>query len=98
VHWAAKSRAAKRYRWECRCEALRQRVRSYRPSDKVRVQLTFAPPDARRRDDDNMLASFKSGRDGLADAMGIDDQTMQIAGIEVAPPVSGGRVTVELLP
>ena len=37
------------------------------------LDITFHPPDARRRDLDNMLASIKYGLDGLALAMGVDD-------------------------
>jgi len=37
------------------------------------LDITFHPPDARRRDLDNMLASIKYGLDGIAEAMGVDD-------------------------
>ena len=30
--------------------------------------------DRRARDDDNIIASFKAGRDGMAQALGIDDK------------------------
>ena len=42
--------------------------------DKVPVKVTFYPPDRRRRDDDNMVGSFKAYRDGIADALGVDDR------------------------
>lgn len=38
------------------------------------LDITFCPPDARRRDTDNLIASIKYGLDGLALAMGVDDQ------------------------
>ena len=34
----------------------------------VHLWVDFYPPDKRRRDDDNVIAAFKAGRDGLADA------------------------------
>jgi crossover junction endodeoxyribonuclease RusA len=37
------------------------------------LDITFHPPDGRRRDLDNMLAGIKYGLDGVAAAMGIDD-------------------------
>lgn len=37
------------------------------------LDITFHPPCGRKRDLDNMLASIKSGLDGIAVAMGIDD-------------------------
>src|SRR5690606_5149597 len=71
-HWAKRSRAAKSYRSQCHLLALQARL-AIPADDKVLLDLTFCPPDRRRRDDDNCLAAFKSGRDGLADALGIDD-------------------------
>lgn len=41
---------------------------------RVHLWIDFYPPDKRHRDDDNMAAAFKSGRDGLADALKIDDK------------------------
>ena len=39
-------------------------------------QLAARAPrhQARRRDDDNMVGSFKAYRDGIADALGVDDR------------------------
>ena len=39
----------------------------------VAVQYTFHPAMERGRDDDNFAARMKSGRDGIALALGIDD-------------------------
>lgn len=41
---------------------------------KIALWLDFVPPDRRHRDDDNLVASFKAGRDGIAMALGIDDK------------------------
>lgn len=71
AHWAARSRAAKGYRWQCWVLALKAKLVA--PAGRVLLSLEFLPPNKARRDDDNLLAAFKSGRDGLADAMGIDD-------------------------
>lgn len=38
-----------------------------------RLDLVFFAPDTRRRDRDNLLASMKSGIDGMAQALGVDD-------------------------
>jgi hypothetical protein len=35
--------------------------------------ITAYPPDRRERDDDNVKASLKGHRDGIAQALGIDD-------------------------
>lgn len=44
----------------------------------VHLWITFLAPDRRARDDDNLITSFKSGRDGLADALGINDKRFRI--------------------
>ena len=40
---------------------------------RLHLWIDFMPPDRRRRDDDGLLASVKAHRDGIADALGIDD-------------------------
>ena len=82
-HWSKKARAAEMYRYTCKVmtrEALQKAKYDLLPlqdvvegGDQVHVQLDFYPPNRRARDDDNIIAAFKSGRDGLADALGIDD-------------------------
>jgi len=61
----------------------------------VLLDITFHPPDKRRRDLDNMLASCKATLDGLADALKIDDQRFEIA-MRRADPVKLGAVVVTL--
>lgn len=39
--------------------------------------LTFYHKQARKRDDDNLAASFKAYRDGIADALRIDDNALR---------------------
>lgn len=41
---------------------------------KIPVTIRFFPPDARHRDDDGMIGAFKHLRDGIADALGVDDR------------------------
>lgn len=43
-------------------------------SHRIGLWVDFYPPDRRHRDDDNLIASFKAGRDGIALALGIDDK------------------------
>lgn len=71
VHWAVKSKKAKAYR--SACYLLAKQAGLVAPAGDLLLSLEFLPPDRRRRDDDNLLAAFKAGRDGLAEAMGIDD-------------------------
>ena len=83
-HWSKRSKAAKAYRKACWALALQAGIKIDWEGD-VHLWLTFFPPDLRHRDDDNMIASFKSGRDGLADALGINDKRFRIH-----PHVTGG--------
>lgn len=94
AHWTRKSAAAKSYRMQCRILTLQQRLVA--PEGRVMLQLEFCPPDRRRRDDDNCLASFKSGRDGVADALGIDDSRF-VTTISMGEPwIKGGAVVVRI--
>ena len=42
-------------------------------SSRYHLWIDFYPPNKAHRDDDNCIASFKAGRDGVALALGIDD-------------------------
>lgn len=94
VHWAKRSKAAKDYRRYCWVMALSAGVSSIDWYGKVHLFLDFYPPDRRHRDDDNMIASFKSGRDGIADALGIDDKRFVVHPF-VADQI-GGMVKVRI--
>lgn len=93
-HWSKRSRAAKSYRMQCFLMA--KQARLVAPAGRILLALEFIPPTRRRRDDDNLLAAFKAGRDGLADALGIDDsqfvsQVQLSAGVH---PQGAVRVTL----
>lgn len=93
AHPAIKWRAAKAYRTACK--ALAEAHGMVAPdSPKIALWVEFVPPDRRHRDDDNMVASFKAGRDGLADAMGVDDRRF-VCRYGVADEV-GGMVRVSI--
>lgn len=66
------------------------------PDGPIELDIKFYPPDARRRDLDNMLASIKSGIDGIADALEVNDQRFAFR-ISREAPTKGGKVVVSLL-
>lgn len=75
-HWSAHSSAAREYRRMCWALALEAKLRvpDYAgEGSPIHVRLDFFPPNRARRDDDNVPASFKAGRDGVADALRCDD-------------------------
>ena len=80
-HWAALSVAKKKARETAHyatLEAAGSCLGAIRASlageGRFALTVTFYPPDKRRRDDDNMVAAFKASRDGIADALQVDDR------------------------
>jgi crossover junction endodeoxyribonuclease RusA len=73
MHWAAKSKVTKAYKQAC-WTLCRQSGMVAPDSPRIALWIDFYPPDRLSRDDDNMVASFKAGRDGIALALGIDDK------------------------
>ena len=94
VHWSRKSKAAKSYRAACHLLAKQAGVTA--PEGEALLMLEFVPPDRRRRDDDNLLAMFKAGRDGLADALGIDDNVFATQIRVSKETIKGGAVRVRI--
>ena len=90
LHWATLSKAKKSYR--SACFYIAKQTKPNVNKEKVSLAITFYKPDRRHRDLDNMLASMKSGLDGLADALGVNDRHFLIS-INVADEI-GGMVKV----
>lgn len=92
VHFHEKARRAKIYReaayW------LTEKAGAD-PGDNVTICLDFHPPDNRRRDLDGMLSAIKSGLDGIADALGVNDHNFALR-LHRCEPIKGGRVVVTL--
>jgi crossover junction endodeoxyribonuclease RusA len=61
-----------------------------------KVSITFHKPDNRKRDDDNIIASFKAGRDGVADALNVDDNRFEVSYKVSKENVKGGMVVIEV--
>lgn len=94
VHWARRARAAKTARKAGAAFTLAAGIRRI-DAERIVAKITFHPPDNRPRDDDGMIASFKSYRDGIADVIGVDDSRWRIQPV-VGEPVKGGAVLIEL--
>ena len=93
THWA-KTRAVAAYRKGCGWEAVAQGAKAF-SADIVDVRVTFFPPDRQARDLDNMIASFKAGQDGIADAINVPDHLWSTS-YAVSEPVKRGQVVVEI--
>ena len=77
LHWAVKNKYRKLYRDACYWQARQVNARAV--VGPLEVSLEFYPPDRRHRDWDNMLASIKSGLDGVAEAIGCDDKHWRLS-------------------
>jgi crossover junction endodeoxyribonuclease RusA len=90
--WRKKSEAAKRYKADCLilCRAARLHA-----PDATELRIEFRPPDRRRRDLDNMLASAKWAIDAIAETIGVDDSNFALT-LRKGEPTKGGMVLVEI--
>jgi crossover junction endodeoxyribonuclease RusA len=95
VHWAKKSKITKTYRLEC-FVITRQSGAIVSWDGDIHLFVTFYPPDRRRRDDDNIISSFKAGRDGIADALNVNDNRFVIHPYLSDKVRSGGIVEVRI--
>ena len=109
-HWAPRAKAKSDYRKACWAlvrsainrngwdlQALQAHAEQG-GKGSVALFVDFFPPDRRHRDDDNCAAAFKAGRDGLADALGIDDRAFRMHPFLEERPSSGGIVRVKIMP
>ena len=93
-HWATKARSVKKYRRDCWLIALGAGVRVDWEGD-IHLGITFHPPSRRRYDQDNLIASLKSGLDGLADALKVNDTRSRIHAA-MGHPEKGGKVFITI--
>lgn len=66
-------------------------------ADRLAVRLTFAMPDRRPRDLDNLLSACKPALDGIARALGINDRAFRpLTLIDALDVDKAGFVLVEI--
>ncbi len=97
VHWARKAKAARNAREDARLLA---RLACWHevilPPGRLHLWLDFYPPTRRMPDDDNMLSRCKAYRDGIADALGIDDKRFVSHPMVKDEVRKGGQVVVRI--
>lgn len=101
IHWAQKAKVVKESRLRARVEAMAalpvdQRGR-FECGPELPMTVTFCPPNRMRRDRDNLIASMKASFDGIADALGIDDNRF-VPTFRMGEVEKGGAVLVEIGP
>lgn len=91
-HWSRKANAVRAAKSEAWALAKGAKVK---PDPRARLEFYFHPPDGRRRDLHNMPATQKAAIDGIAEAMGVDDQHFRVSWPEEwGAPAKGGEVVV----
>lgn len=78
IHWQRRRSLVKACR-SMACAVVRSKIGINSPPVITGYSLAFYYPDARKRDDDNTEGSFgiKAYRDGIADALKIDDHGLK---------------------
>lgn len=90
-HWATKDQHRKALRYEA---AMRARSQIPRGLPHIHTRLFYRPPDRRRRDEDNLIATAKPCWDGIVDAGVVKDDTSEFMTKympKIVPPVKGKR-------
>ena len=95
VHWRKRQKAAKAARLLAWASAINARWVAP-SSERVHLWVDFFPPTRRMPDDDNMLARCKAYRDGIADAIGIDDRVFVSHPYVHGEPRKGGEVRIRI--
>ena len=93
THWSKLAKTKRLYREACAWSAREQGLARIQ-ADALHLTLTFYAPTRRAFDLDNALARIKSGLDGLADVLGVDDSRWSLT-IKKGDTV-GGFVRVEV--
>lgn len=94
-HYMQKAKAKAIYRSECERITLKELETQDVDKECCELWFTFYKPNKRHMDADNMLASMKSGIDGMCDALNINDKQFKRIVIQVSDEI-GGYVVVEL--
>lgn len=95
THHMQKANITKKVRGDAKLIALSAGVGSL---DKIGLQIRvkFYPSTNRRRDEDNVIGAFKAYRDGIADALGVDDADVEFDYKLLKETRKGGVTVVEI--
>tara|TARA_Y100001980_G_C14251154_1_gene96160 strand:- start:41 stop:472 length:432 start_codon:yes stop_codon:yes gene_type:complete len=101
LHWTKLATAKKQYRQKCNSVA-KEQLKKYKKvteniPERLVLEMTFIPPDRRNYDRDNLVARMKSGIDGLADALKINDKRFNTVISTMDQDYLGGFVRIRIL-
>jgi crossover junction endodeoxyribonuclease RusA len=95
-HWSKLYKAKREYRHACWGTALSQPQQELVPEGPLHIELHFVPPNRREHDRDNLVARMKSGLDGLADALKINDKRFTTLTANMSTDSIGGFVRIRI--
>lgn len=80
-HWTLRRKSTSLARQEAKALANSKLATAsgLRCHDAYAIECTFYPPDRRKRDRSNMPATVKAHLDGIADALGVDDNCFDVS-------------------
>ena len=98
VHWTRSAEAKQTAKAQGCYLTMNERSDNWKGllENELEASYTFHPPDKRKRDIDNFLASMKHYQDGVCAALGIDDSRIKRTVIEWGAVVKGGKVVLRL--
>lgn len=89
-HWTVIAAAKRKYRTACWALTLEAAAGAFisRGDSKLQVHLVFHAPDRRHYDLDGLLSRMKSGLDGVADALKVNDKRFRPS-LDISDDVGG---------
>lgn len=95
-HWPRTNATAKARAWAFAATKAAFPGHFEHNGEPIGLILTFYPPTAHKRDDDGLIAATKAYRDGIADALGVDDNFFRVRPPIIGEPVNGGNIVAVL--
>ena len=98
-HWGyeKKARLMRTLAWGLTAQALGPKLRAYaHDGGEIRLAYALTPPMRRGKvaDEDNVLSALKPARDGIADALGVDDRHFRNLTPQWHPREGAGKVVI----
>ena len=95
-HWRKSAPIRAKYRQDCYLMAKASGLQAPDGDGQILWVVEFIRPDRRHYDDDNLLGRIKALRDGVADALGVNDRRFVTQFSISDEVVKGGAVRVSI--
>lgn len=98
AHWGTRRREVAKHRAWAKTAAMATGAYYAGWPTRFAIALTVHPKTANRVDADNCIAASKAYLDGIADAMGVDDQCFDAPTVTFGEPIKGGAFKITVTP